>query len=106
MPFFQVLRRSKDFCWTAEYQQTFAELKNYLGIPLLLAKPESKEELFLYLAVSPMALAAVLVREEAKMQRSIYYVSRVLRDVETRYSRLEKLIYYLLIAARRLRPYF
>ena len=60
----------------------------------------------MYLAVSPTALAAVLVKEEAKVQRSIYYVSRALRDAETRYTKLEKLTYALLIAARRLRPYF
>ena len=49
-----------------------------------------------------MALAAVLVKEEAKVQRLIYYVSRALRDVETRYTKLEKLTYTLLIAAQRL----
>ena len=53
-----------------------------------------------------MALAAVLIKEEAKVQRPIYYVSRALRDAEIRYTKLEKLIYALLIAARRLRPYF
>ena len=56
--------------------------------------------------ISPVALAAVLVKEEAKIQRSIYYISRVLRDTEIRYTKLEKLTYALLIAARRLRPYF
>ena len=53
-----------------------------------------------------MALAAVLVKEEAKVQRPIYYVSRALRDAEIRYTKLEKLTYALLIAARRLQPYF
>ena len=54
----------------------FKELRNYLGSPRLLAKPEHGEELFLYLAVSPMALADVLVKEEMKVQRPIYYISR------------------------------
>ena len=60
----------------------------------------------MYLAISPMALVAVLVKEEAKIQQPIYYISRTLRDAETRYTKLEKLTYALLIAARRLRPYF
>ena len=72
---------------------------SYLSSPPLLAKPEPGEELFLYLAVSPMALVIVLVKEEAKIQRSIYYISRVLRDAKTRYTKLEKLTYALLIAA-------
>ena len=51
-----------------------------------------------YLTVSPMALAAILVKEEAKVQWPINYVSRALRDAETRYTKLEKLTYILLIA--------
>ena len=100
------LKRPKNFCWTSECQQAFEELKSYLSSPPLLAKPEPGEELFLYLAVSPTALAAVLVKEEMKVQRPVYYISRALRDAETRYTKLEKLTYALLIAARRLRPYF
>ena len=53
-----------------------------------------------------MALTVVLIKEEAKTQRLVYYISRVLRDAETRYTKLEKLTYALLIAVRRLRPYF
>ena len=67
LPFFQTLKQPKNFCWTTECQQAFKKLRSYLGSPPLLAKPESEEELFLYLAVSPVALAAVLVKEEAKI---------------------------------------
>ena len=63
LPFFQTLKQPKNFCWTSECQQAFDELRSYLSSPLLLAKPELGEELFLYLAISPMALAAVLVKE-------------------------------------------
>ena len=68
LPFFQTLKQSKNFCWTTECQQTFKELKNYLDSPSLLAKPECGKELFLYLAVSPVAFAAILVKEEVKIQ--------------------------------------
>lgn len=60
----------------------------------------------MYLAVSPVAVSSVLVREESKLQRPVYYTSRILRDAETRYSNLEKTIFALVISARRLRPYF
>ncbi|XP_077237260.1 uncharacterized protein LOC143878928 [Tasmannia lanceolata] len=53
-----------------------------------------------------MALAAVLVQEEYNQQKPIYYVSKVLHDAETRYQRVEKLAYALIMAARKLRPYF
>ena len=45
-------------------------------------------------------------REQNKAQKSIYYVRRTLHDTETRYVRLEKLIFALIIAVSRLRPYF
>ncbi|XP_077219764.1 uncharacterized protein LOC143853954 [Tasmannia lanceolata] len=51
-----------------------------------------------------MALAAVLIREEHNQQKPIYYVSKVLHDAETRYQRVKKLAYALVMAARKLRP--
>ena len=67
LPFFQTLKQSKNFCWITECQQAFEELKSYLSSPPLLARLEPGEELFLYLAVSSVALTAVLVKEEAKI---------------------------------------
>ncbi|XP_038699702.1 uncharacterized protein LOC119997000 [Tripterygium wilfordii] len=53
-----------------------------------------------------VAVSAVLVREEDKKQLPVYYVSKSLLDAETRYSLLEKLALALVVAARKLRPYF
>ncbi|XP_042511717.1 uncharacterized protein LOC122086839 [Macadamia integrifolia] len=50
--------------------------------------------------------SAVLVREEAKTQRPIYYVSHVLLEAEIRYRKIEKLALALVVTARKLRPYF
>ncbi|KAA3487831.1 protein SRG1 [Gossypium australe] len=36
----------------------------------------------------------------------VYYVSKVLENGELRYSKIEKLIFSLIVAARKLRPYF
>ncbi|XP_077249231.1 uncharacterized protein LOC143888686 [Tasmannia lanceolata] len=92
--------------WTEECQAAFEELKQYLSSPPLLTKPEPGEELLLYLSISPLALAAVLVREEHSQQKPVYYVSKVLYEAEIRYQRVEKLAYVLVMAARKLRPYF
>ncbi|XP_077228522.1 uncharacterized protein LOC143861481 [Tasmannia lanceolata] len=106
LPFFNAVKGLKTAPWTEECQAAFEELKQYLSSVPLLTKPEPGEELLLYLSVSPMALAAVLVREELGQQKSVYYVSKVLHDAEIRYQRVEKLAYALIIAARKLRPYF
>ncbi|KAK3014466.1 hypothetical protein RJ639_009015 [Escallonia herrerae] len=44
--------------------------------------------------------------EEDGLRKPIYYVSKVLQDVETRYPKIDKIALALIISARRLRPYF
>ncbi|KAL5537985.1 hypothetical protein UlMin_045753 [Ulmus minor] len=105
-PFFRALRKGKDFLWTAECEQSFQELKTYLGRPPLLSKPQEGESLILYLAVSKGAVSSALIREEEGVQWPIYYTSKSLFDAETRYPEVEKLALALMIAARKLRPYF
>ncbi|KAL5540936.1 hypothetical protein UlMin_044912 [Ulmus minor] len=105
-PFFRALRKGKDFSWTAECEQSFQELKTYLGRPPLLSKPQEGESLILYLAVSKGAVSSALIREEEGVQWPIYYTSKSLLGAETRYPEVEKLALALMIAARKLRPYF
>ncbi|GFY90980.1 hypothetical protein Acr_07g0011760 [Actinidia rufa] len=83
-----------------------ANLKEYLGSPPLLSVPTADEDLYVYLSASPIAISAVLVREEDKIQKLIYYVSKTLIGAEVRYPRIEKIAYALMIAARKLRHYF
>ncbi|KAK3025470.1 hypothetical protein RJ639_040208 [Escallonia herrerae] len=46
-----------------------------------------------------------LVREEDGVQKPIYYVSKVLQDVETRYPKIDRIALALIILAMPLRPY-
>uniref|UniRef100_A0A2N9GFR2 Uncharacterized protein n=1 Tax=Fagus sylvatica TaxID=28930 RepID=A0A2N9GFR2_FAGSY len=50
--------------------------------------------------------SSVLIREEKRIQKPVYYTSRALRGAEERYSNMKKLAFALLIASRKLRPYF
>ena len=72
----------------------------------MLSPSKSGEELFLYLAVSPTAISATLVKEEDKVQKPVYYTSWALQGVEERYPLMEKLAFALLTAAYKLKPYF
>ncbi|XP_038715980.1 uncharacterized protein LOC120009442 [Tripterygium wilfordii] len=105
-PFFQALKKAKEFQWTEECQKAFEDLKKYLGRPPLLTCPKEGEVLYLYLATTDHAVSAVLLREEDKMQKPVYYVSEVMIDAETRYTEAEKFALALVTAARKLRPYF
>ncbi|XP_027157746.1 uncharacterized protein LOC113759379 [Coffea eugenioides] len=105
LPFFKVLKNADSFSWTEECQQAFEQLKEYLHHLPTLTWPRPGDKLFLYLSAAVEAVSAVLIREEG-VQRPVYYVSRVLRDPETRYSQAEKLVLALIHAAHKLKPYF
>ncbi|KAK3032618.1 hypothetical protein RJ639_036578 [Escallonia herrerae] len=87
-------------------EKSFEELKTHLSSPPLLSKPFPGEDLLIYLSVTEVAVNTVLIREEDRVQKPIYYVSKVLQDVETRYPKIDKISLALIISARRLRPYF
>nr|XP_027093655.1 uncharacterized protein LOC113714056 [Coffea arabica] len=105
LPFFKVLKKADHFSWTEECQQAFEQLKDYLHHLPRLTSPRPGDKLILYLSAATEAVSAVLIGEE-RVQMPVYYVSRVLRGPETRYTQAEKLVLALIHAARRLKPYF
>lgn len=62
--FFQVLKKTNAFAWTAECQAAFDSLKNYLVSPIVLSRPEPGEELQVYLSASYRAVSVVLCRTD------------------------------------------
>ena len=78
----------------------------YLVAAPLLSPSVMGEELFLYLVVTPHAVSLALIREEGKVQKSVYYTSKALRGAEGRYPLIEKLAFDLITTSRKLRHYF
>jgi hypothetical protein len=71
-----------------------------------LTAPEPGEKLIMYLSAGATAVSAVPMTDRKGVQTPIYFVSRALKDAETRYSHMEKLTLSLVHASRRLRWYF
>ncbi|KAJ3704748.1 hypothetical protein LUZ61_008453 [Rhynchospora tenuis] len=105
-PFFQTFKKNKKFQWSEECQQAFTKIKEYLATPPVISRPLKGETLYLYIAASDTAVSAALVREEKGVQKPVYFISRVLRDAETRYPPIEKAAFAVMIASRKLKPYF
>ena len=80
-------------------------MKEYLTRALMLTAPELREDLYMYLSVSKHAVNVVLLRDQG-VQQPIYYISKTLVNVETRYLPLEKLVLALVHAVRKLPYYF
>ena len=70
------------------------------------------ELLLLYIVATTQVVSATLVveREEEghtlKVQRPMYFISEVLSDSKIYYPQIQKLLYVVLIAKRKLRHYF
>ena len=62
LPFFKTLKQA--FTWTNECETAFQELKRYLSNPPILCLSKKGENLYLYLAVSTIAINVALIREE------------------------------------------
>ena len=104
MPFFKVLKKA--FQWTNEYEEALAKLKEYLIKPPLLSPSVMGEKLYLYLAVSNTAISSALIREERNVQKPVYYTNQAFQGAESNYLRMEKIAFALLVASRKLYPYF
>ena len=102
--FFKTLKKA--FKWTDKCQKALEELKEYLASPPLLNPSKPDEELSLYLVMSPTVVSSALIREEDRVQLPIYYTNWVLREAEGRYAPMEKLVFALITATRKLKPYF
>ena len=64
LPFFKTLKQA--FAWTNECKVAFQELKHYLSNPPLLSPSTERENLYLYQAVSTIAVSVALIQEEGK----------------------------------------
>jgi ribonuclease HI len=110
LPFFEVLKSAKVFQWGPTQQKAFEELKQYLIKLTKLTPPSSGAPLLLYVAASHAAVSAALVQEkqdgQAKKQVTVYFVSEVLSPSKRNYIELEKVLYVVLMASRKLRHYF
>ena len=102
---FEVTTR-KSFEWTDECQKAFEELKKYLSSLPLLSPSKPREELYLYLVISQVAISAALVREEDGCQRPVYFISRAFQGAKERYPQMEKLAFALVTAAPKFKAYF
>jgi hypothetical protein len=105
-----VLKSAKVFQWRLVQQKAFKDLKQYLIKLTTLTPPSSGAPLLLYVAASHAAVSAALVQErqddQAKKQVPVYFVSKVLSPLKINYTELEKVLYAVLMASRKLRHYF
>ena len=112
LPLYRLLRKSERFSWTPEAEESLTKLKALLTNPTILVLPTKGEALLLYVAATTQVVSTAVVAERQEeghallVQRPIYFISEVLSETKTRYPHIQKLIYAIVLARRKLRHYF
>ena len=100
------LKEVEEFKWDKQHQTTFDEIKGYLSKPPVLIPPLRGRPLKLYLSTKKESIGCLQAQNNVKgHEQAIYYLSRVLNSVKTRYTPIEKLCLALNFACSKLRHY-
>jgi hypothetical protein len=114
----QVAQEVDKFQWTSEAQEALDALKEFLTTPLVLKPPhratptQPAEDLLLYISCTTHMVSTALVVERAEeghaypVQHPVYFISEVLGPSNKKYPQVQKLLYAVLLTARKLRHYF
>uniref|UniRef100_A0A2N9J359 RNA-directed DNA polymerase n=1 Tax=Fagus sylvatica TaxID=28930 RepID=A0A2N9J359_FAGSY len=105
--FAPLLKKGASFHWSTECQEAFEKVQNIMTKLPTVCAPIPGKSLRLYLASNSQAIGALIAQENDKgVEQPIYYVSRTLKDAESRYSGAERSCLALIYASQRLRHYF
>jgi hypothetical protein len=118
MPFYKLLKKVDKFQWTTEAHEALDALRKFLTTPPVLKPPrratsgQPAKDLLLYISCTTHMVSTALVGERTEeghaypVQHPVYFISEVLGPSKIRYPQVQKLLYTLLLTARKLRHYF
>ena len=101
-----------DWRWTLEAQKAFDDIKDFLTKPPVLVAPHEEEPLLLYIVATTQVVSMAIVVERKKeghiqtIQRPIYFLSQILAESKTRYPHIQKILYGVYLAKKKLVHYF
>ena len=96
LPLYRPLRRTHHFEWMDAATTGLEEIKTLLASNPILAAPNARKPMLLYISATHQVVSAVIVVEREQdghkflLQKPIYYVSTVLTTCKSRYPHYQK----------------
>uniref|UniRef100_A0A2N9HXB3 Uncharacterized protein n=1 Tax=Fagus sylvatica TaxID=28930 RepID=A0A2N9HXB3_FAGSY len=101
--FMPLMKKGVPFVWSTACQQAFEKIQLIMTKLPTVCAPVPGRPLRLYLASNSEAIGGLVAqKDEEGTERPIYYVSRALKDAETRYSGAERACLALIYASQHL----
>jgi ribonuclease HI len=97
------IKADEEFRWGVEQQRTFKEIKEYLTRPPVLVPLQQDRPFYIYLSVGDTSIASVVVQVYDGKEKVVFYLSKKMLDMETRYHEIEKLCLCLFLTCTKLR---
>uniref|UniRef100_A0A2N9H8N1 Uncharacterized protein n=1 Tax=Fagus sylvatica TaxID=28930 RepID=A0A2N9H8N1_FAGSY len=99
--FAPLMKKGVPFIWSTACQQAFEKIQQIMTKLPTVCAPVPGRPLRLYLASNSEAIGGLVAQEDEEgTERPIYYVSRALKDAETRYSGAERACLALIYASQ------
>ncbi|KAJ1405755.1 hypothetical protein SESBI_25668 [Sesbania bispinosa] len=101
-----LLKERTPFIWGRAQLDSFDKIKQIITSPQVMSPPLTQHPLRIYIAVTDKSISGLIAREIEGVERPVCYLSRVLKDVETRYPQQERHCLALVYATQKYRHYF